>query len=87
MSWQVQFIGSPENVAKALEAESLRLSDQSKEEFDAALPHMVGLVKENFSPSPIMVKLTALGHGYSVDGEAKDRLFSITLERMYGTIV
>ncbi len=67
MSWSVTFIGKPENVSKALNAQSEQLSGYSKEEFDAALPHLDGLVMQNFRVDdqygPLMVKITASGSG------------------------
>ena len=48
MSWSVSIIGKPDAVIGELERESTRLSGQSKVEFDAAKPHLIGLVRENF---------------------------------------
>lgn len=66
MSWSVTFIGKPENISKALKANSEQLSGYSKEEFDAALPHLEALVSQNFNAkeeyTPVM-KLVASGHG------------------------
>jgi hypothetical protein len=90
MSWSVQFIGKPENVATALEAESAKFSDQSKVEYDAALPHFVALVKENFGNTGTIgtiLKFTASGHGYSVNGEQKNRQCLVNIEAIYGTLV
>lgn len=65
MSWSVTLIGNPDNIAKALEKESEILSGNSKVEFDAALPHLLGLVKENFNTvQPPVLKIVASGHGY-----------------------
>jgi hypothetical protein len=44
MSWSVGFIGKPEKIAEALNAEANKLSGQSKKEFERALPHMTALV-------------------------------------------
>ena len=67
MSWNVTFIGKTENIVKALEAQSAKFEGLTKVEFDAALPHLVGLVNENWSKgetgNPVM-KITAAGHGY-----------------------
>lgn len=48
MSWSIALVGSPANVARALQENSAKLTDYSKVEFDAALPHLVGLVGQNF---------------------------------------
>jgi hypothetical protein len=42
---------------------------QSKLEYDSALPHLVGIVKENFGTNVPIVKLSAAGHGYASNGE------------------
>lgn len=64
MSWSINLIGSPENVGKALEANSGNLSGQSKVEYDAALPHIKALVEQNVNNSyPIAIKVDASGHG------------------------
>lgn len=66
MSWSVTFIGKPENVSNALKANSELLSGYSKEEFDAALPHLDALVSQNFNADekyPPVIKLVASGHG------------------------
>lgn len=66
MSWSVTFIGKPDNVSKALHAQSELLSGYSKEQYDAALPHLDGLVCQNFNADekyPPVIKLVASGHG------------------------
>lgn len=64
MSWSIQLIGNPENICAALDAESERLTGQSKDEFDAALPHLKALVGQNVSETQLPVlNLTASGHG------------------------
>jgi hypothetical protein len=87
MSWSIQFIGKPENIAKALEDYSGKLSGQSKVEYDSALPHLVGLVKENFGENPPLLKLEASGHGSVVNGEQKQRNLTVNLLSFYGNFV
>jgi hypothetical protein len=87
MSWSITFIGKPENVTKALEAESEKLSGQSRIEYDSALPHLVSLVKENFGDNTPVVKIAANGHGYAVNDEQKSRQLSASIELIYGTVV
>jgi hypothetical protein len=48
MSWGVNFIGTPDNVVKALEAHEEKVK-QSRIEYDAAKPYLIGLVRENFT--------------------------------------
>jgi len=66
MSWSVTFIGKPENVSKALKNHSDQLSGYSKEEYNAALPHLDALINQNFNADekyPVVVKIVASGHG------------------------
>lgn len=69
MSWSVNFVGKPENISKALEENSGKLSGVSKEEYDTALPHIVALVNQNFNKDyPPILKIDANGHAYK-DGD------------------
>lgn len=89
MSWSVGFVGKPENVAAALEKESGNMSGQSKAEYDAALPHLVALVKENFGPNPNMIRITASGHG-TINYDTKEQIerhCSVNIENIWGVIV
>lgn len=91
MSWSVNLIGKPAAVAAALEEESGRLTDQSKVEFDAAKPHLVALVLENFANAegytePI-VQLEASGHGYARETEQVQRNLQVKLTPLYGKLV
>lgn len=65
MSWSLTLIGKTGNIVKALEEQSTKFEGGTKLEFDAALPHLIGLVKENWNNGvePVM-KLSASGHGY-----------------------
>jgi hypothetical protein len=88
MSWSITFVGAPENVAKALEANSAKLNGQSKEEYDAAFPHLVALVKENISQNPVTLKVTANGSGHkNSDGTVNHRSCVASIEAWYGVIV
>lgn len=90
MSWSVQFIGQPVKVAEALTAQSATLSGQSKEEFDAALPHLTALVNQNFdvaNPASCVIKLAANGHGYATNGTMQQSSVTVSIERLYGVIV
>jgi len=87
MSWSVQFIGKPENVVTALEKESAKLTDQSKVEFDSALPSLIGIVKENFGENVPLVKLVASGHGYAKDDVQVQRQLTVSVELIYGVLV
>jgi hypothetical protein len=82
MSWSIQFIGKPEKVAEALHANSEKLSGNSKIEYDSALPHLLGLVNENFG-FDFPVKLAASGSG----SDKPDRQLSASIETIYGLLV
>ena len=86
MSWSIALIGKPKNVANALEEHSTKMEGQSKLEYDAALAHMVALVKENFGADPI-VEIAASGHGYTANGEQHQRQLVVNIKRIYVTLV
>lgn len=91
MSWSITLIGHPDNIVKALEAESQNLSGKSKEEFDAALPHMIGLVQQNRNIDPAnqpVLSIQASGHGYeSADGNQSYNNCLVTINNLGGTLV
>ena len=80
MSWSIYKSGTVEEVVKALEEQSNNLSDQSKEEYDSALPHLVALVKENVGGN---IDLSAYGHGYkNSDGTYADKNCQVTIKKV-----
>ena len=89
MSWSINpIIGKPEKVVEALEKEPSKFSDpQSKKELEDVLPHIVGIVKQNFGDENKLVKVSASGHGYSKDGVDVNRSCIVTVEAFYATIV
>jgi|GEM_PF-2231670 len=90
MSWSVEFFGKPKAVAKAISEHSENLEGQSKEEYDNALPHLVGLVAQNFSPinPEKIIRIMAHGHGTKNDtGEIVDRDCVVAIETTYGLVV
>jgi hypothetical protein len=93
MSWSVSLAGNPAKVVAALEAESAKQTGQCKIEFDDALPHLVGLVNQNFQnregdqyPQP-SITLEACGSGSSQDGKQLNRDIQVTLKRSAHKIV
>jgi hypothetical protein len=87
MSWSVQFIGKPEKVIEALQKQSETMSGESKAEYDSALPHLIGIVKENIGYD-WPVKIVASGHGQSVTGDGKVyRQLTASIELIYGLLV
>jgi hypothetical protein len=90
MSWNVMFVGKPENVAAAIEAQTFK--DQSGVEYGEAKPHLAALVRQNFAKpesgyTEPAVKLYASGSGSSRDGEQLQRSCSVQIEIMYGALV
>jgi hypothetical protein len=63
VSWSVSFIGTPKAVVKALEGYALHWAetDQSRKEYEAAKPHLIGLVEQNVAIVGAIV-LHANGH-------------------------
>lgn len=47
MSWSAYYIGTPDKLVEALTKQSEGLIGNSKTEFDAALPHIIGLIQQN----------------------------------------
>ena len=65
MSWSNSWIGTRTGIKNAIVKFSDQLSGMSKEEFDAAKPHLEALLDQNNSSDgdPVMI-LHASGHGY-----------------------
>jgi hypothetical protein len=93
MSWSISLLGRPPKVVKAIEAESERLSGQSKIEFDAAKPHLIGLVMENFLDSSEpgfcepLIKLEAAGSGSARGDKQLQRTCTAKIETLYTRLV
>jgi len=69
MSWSISVIGVPEKVNAKLDEYSATLNGASKEEFDAAKPHLQALIAENVGSS-VVVELSASGHASFADGQS-----------------
>jgi hypothetical protein len=79
MSWSINTSGTPEEVVTRLEEQSKTLGGQSKEEYDAALPHIIALVKENVGG---LINLLAWGHGNkNSDGTYQDKNCQVEIKR------
>ncbi|MFA5727712.1 MAG: hypothetical protein WC886_08745 [Saccharofermentanaceae bacterium] len=85
MSWSIQFIGKPEKVIEALQGQSEKMNGESKNEYDSALPHLVGIVKENYG-FDYLINISASGHGYS-NGENSTRQLTASIQPVYGVLV
>lgn len=71
MSWSIYAKGTPEEVVRRLEEHSNTISGQSKEEYDAAMPHLIALVNENIGGT---INFSAGGHGNkNPDGSFADK--------------
>jgi hypothetical protein len=83
-------VGKPENVANALEAEAENMSGESKAEYQEALPHIVGIVRQNFNKetdSPQLVSVSANGSGFTRSGEPVQRQCSVKVEHLWTRLV
>jgi hypothetical protein len=92
MSWNVSMMGRPEKVVTALEEYAAALSGLSKEEYESALPHLVGLVKQNVAPPeqteyPLLVTVNASGHGTTEDGATVSRSCSVEIRYSYTKVL
>lgn len=83
MSWSANYIGNPLNIVEALKKQSESISGKSKEELDAALPHIADLLKQNYNKNaePVL-RLSASGHGH--DGY---NTCSVNIENLGGLLV
>ena len=66
MSFSVHFVGKPEAIKRKLEAESLRLTDTSKAEFDAVKPALETILDQQVGGN--VVSLSANGHASFASG-------------------
>lgn len=93
MSWNINFTGKAEKVVEAMKAEAEKLSGQSREEYESALPHLVGLVEQNVAVGgnpeyPKMIVIQASGHGSkNKDGAWTERNCTVTLGFNYTKVL
>lgn len=94
MSWGISIIGKPESVVEELIRYGDTLTGQSEVEFRDALPHLAGLVHQNFlsekAPAGWMlptVHLEASGSGSTHDGVQTQRQCQVTLKALYAKLV
>jgi hypothetical protein len=85
MSWSVQIIGKPEKVAAELDAESAKLTEQSKIEYDEALPHLKAMVLQNVGQD-YLVEINANGHATFVNGKRTYGSVNVTLKPFYSKL-
>ena len=68
MSFSVSFVGKPEAIKRKLADESVRLTGQSKEEFDAIRPALDAVLDQNVGNGAVF--LSANGHASFSDPNA-----------------
>ena len=90
MSWSISYIGKPSAVAKALDAYMADAQpSQSKDEYDAAKPHLLALVNENVGQN--MVTISANGHATFTDVDGvKTKTYgycTVSLSALSGNLV
>ncbi len=87
MSWSVSTKGKVSDVVKHLEDYSTILNGQSKIEYDDAMPHLIGLVKQNFdnveANDEPAIEINANGSGYASNEEQINRSFGCSIVRVY----
>ena len=91
MCWSINFIGKPENIVTAIQEQSKRLegSDASKAEYDEAMPNIIALVKQNFSPKegyPIL-EISASGSAYDIAGTKKYSYCNVSIKTLAAQLV
>ncbi len=87
MSWNFNAVGTAENLAKALDSESARLSGDSKTEFDAAKPNLQGLLAMNVSNYPRILRLDASGHASTSQGVVTESTCNVSLVGLNAQLV
>jgi hypothetical protein len=90
MSWSVQYFGEAAKVALALATANEGLTGPSKDEWEAAKPHLIALVAANFaeeSRNAPVLKLSASGSGSSVGGKPVSGSCSVSLEAIWTNLV
>lgn len=87
MSWSINYIGKPENIAKAIESHSEGPPDnQCEREWQQAKPHILGIVRLNHGDGNNIVLVQASGHGTFVDGKCTSSNCQVSVEYPYGVV-
>ena len=88
MSWSITLIGTPEKISVALQEHSKKLTGDSKEEFDQALPNLLGLVGMNHTTGEkFYLKLQASGHAYTSVDQSSYGTCSVSIEYVGAILV
>lgn len=87
MSWSVSCLGKPAKVIEYLESEETKSRCGTRDEYEAALPHIVGIVALNQFPEqndyvePVL-KVEASGSAYTVNGERKTSSCRVSVDQV-----
>lgn len=81
MSWSTSFVGKTDGIKAAIDRYANTLTGNSLEEFDAAKPHLVGLLDQNTSTG-VVLHLDANGHAYTNQEGQRIAQCSVTLRTL-----
>lgn len=87
MSWSVRVIGSPAACAAELRTDAQRLRGSARRQYEDALPHLVGLVEQNFAEAEFAghasaeLIVEAEGSGVEVNGRQILRECTVSIRR------
>jgi hypothetical protein len=84
MSWSFAAVGTPEAVTRALDAQNVGLSGESKAEWLAAKPALAALVAGNCGG--VAVRVTASAHGSWREHTKVSGVCTCTVEAIYGWV-
>lgn len=80
MSWAVSYTGTPAELVTHLRRHAVTLSDQSKAEYDAILPYLVGLVSENHGIESRQLIVQGFGAGTYKEGIETSKVCNVTIK-------
>jgi hypothetical protein len=95
MSWSISLIGKADKIKEKLKAKLEAISKDSKDacrvEFEAALPHLLGLIEQNYVTEDgrnrgcqdSILHLEASGSGIGIDGVPLQRSVRVNLVSSY----
>lgn len=79
MSWSNSWLGKVDGIKAAMDRYGEQLTGNSREEFEAAKPHLVGLLDQNTSVGSVL-HLDANGHAYTNQEGQRIAQCSVTLK-------
>lgn len=75
MSWSFAAVGKPDAIMRAIDKCVSTYSNESREEFDAAAPHLKALVCENMGEG-VIVNVSASGHAnFKIEPGKKEKVY------------